>query len=214
VYWPDWASEAKIELAHGIRMDGNYYHYSPTWIGSKPGFLNGGGFPMRFADLDGTTIDVYQENTNMTDESGQAYPATVNTLLDNALGSQGFYGAFGTNVHTDNAAPQVDDEAIVGAAQARGVPVISYKQLLDWTDGRNSSTIRSLSWSGGTLTFTTTVAAKANGLQTMLPVQGPSGTLNAITLAGSPVSYTVQTIKGIQYALFAAATGTYQASYS
>jgi hypothetical protein len=169
---------------------------------------------MRFADLDGTTIDVYQENTNMTDESGQAYPATVNTLLDNALGSQGFYGAFGTNVHTDNAAPQVDDEAIVGAAQARGVPVISYKQLLDWTDGRNSSTIRSLSWSGGTLTFTTTVAAKANGLQTMLPVQGPSGTLNAITLAGSPVSYTVQTIKGIQYALFAAATGTYQASYS
>ena len=25
-----------------------------TWIGNKPGFLNGGGFPMRFADLDGT----------------------------------------------------------------------------------------------------------------------------------------------------------------
>ena len=36
VYWPDWASEPKIELAHGIRMDANYYHYPGSWIGSKP----------------------------------------------------------------------------------------------------------------------------------------------------------------------------------
>ena len=35
-------------------MDANYYHYPTAWIGNKPGFLNGGGLPMRFADLDGT----------------------------------------------------------------------------------------------------------------------------------------------------------------
>jgi fibronectin type 3 domain-containing protein len=214
VYWPDWSSNAKVELAHGIRMDGNYYHYPSAWIGNKPGFMNGGGFPMRFADTDGTLIDVYQENTNMTDESGQAYPATVNTLLDNALGSLGYYGAFGTNIHTDNPAPNVNDEAIVASAQARGVPIISYKQLLDWVDGRNSSTIRSLSWTGGTLTFNTSVGAGANGLQTMLPMQGPAGTLTALTSSGSAVPYTVQTIKGIQYAMFDAGTATYQATYS
>ena len=100
--WPDWASEAKIELARGIRMDANYYHYPRAWIGAKPGFLNGGGFPMRFADLDGTPIDVYQQNTNMDDEAGQAYPATVDALLDNAVGPNGFYGTFGANMHTDN----------------------------------------------------------------------------------------------------------------
>ena len=77
VYWPDWASNAKVELAHGIRMDANYYHYPPTWIGGKPGFLNGGGFPMRFADLDGTTIDVYQQNTNVTDETTQAFGTEI-----------------------------------------------------------------------------------------------------------------------------------------
>ncbi len=146
VYWPDWASNAKVELAHGIRLDGNYYHYPGSWIGAKPGFLNGGGFPMRFADLDGTTIDVYQLNTAMNDEAGQAYPATVNTLLDNALGPLGYYGAFGANMHTDDPAPYAPAEAIVASAQARGVPVISYKQMLDWTDGRNNSTIRALSW--------------------------------------------------------------------
>jgi len=59
---------------------------------------------MRFADLDGTTIDVYQQNTNMDDEAAQVYPVTVNTLLDNALGPLGYYGAFGANIHTDDPA--------------------------------------------------------------------------------------------------------------
>jgi fibronectin type 3 domain-containing protein len=214
VYWPDWASNAKVELARGIRMDANYYHYPGPWIGAKPGFMNGGGFPMRFADIDGTLIDVYQANTNLTDESTTNYATSIAALLDNAVGSAGYYGAFGANMHTDNPAPHPGAEAIVSAALARSVPVISYKQLLTWVDGRNASTIRGLSWNAGTLTFVTTVGAGANGLQTMLPVQGPTGTLTAITRAGNPVLYTVQTIKGIQYALFPAATATYVATYA
>ena len=103
-----------------------------SWIGAKTGFMNGGGFPMRFADLDGTPIDVYQPNTNMTDETTTALPAAIDTLLDNAVGPSGYYGAFGTNMHTDNAAPHPGAETIVAAAQARSVPVISYKQMLDW----------------------------------------------------------------------------------
>jgi fibronectin type 3 domain-containing protein len=214
VYWPGWVTAADVELTHGMRMDANYYHYPTAWIGSKPGFLNGGGFPMRFADLDGTLIDVYQENTNMDDEAGQLYPATVDTLLDNAVGPNGYYGAFGTNIHNDNPAPNADDEAIVASAQGRGVPIISYKQLVDWVDGRNNSTIRSLTWNAGTFTFVTTVGAGANGLQTLLPTQGPSGTLSALSCGGSPKAYALQTIKGIQYAMFDTVNGTCQATYS
>ena len=214
VYWPDWASNAKAQLTHGIRMDANYYHFPAAWIGNRPGFLNGGGFPMRFADVDGTTINVYQQNTNMNDEASQSYPSTVNALLDNAVGPQGYYGAFGVNIHYDFPAPQASLEAIVSSAQTRSVPLITYKQLLDWVDGRNGSTFRAVTWNAGTLTFTTTVAAGANGLQAMLPTQGPTGTLTAITRGGTPVAYTVQTIKGVQYAVFAAITASYQATYS
>ena len=39
-----------------------------------PGFFTGSGMPMRFADTDGTLIDVYQAATQMTDESGQTLP--------------------------------------------------------------------------------------------------------------------------------------------
>ena len=195
-------------------MDANYYHYPDTWIGAKPGFLNGGGFPMRFADTDGSMLDVYQSNTNMDDEANQSYPATVNALLDNALGPNGYYGVFGTNMHTDYATDNPMEDAIVSSAQARGVPVISYKQLLGWTDGRNASTIRGLSWNAGSFSFTTTVGSGAVGLQTMLPTQGPTGTLSALTCGGAPVSYNVTTIKGIQYAMFDTITGSCQAIYS
>jgi fibronectin type 3 domain-containing protein len=214
VYWPDWASNAKVELARGIRLDANYYHYPTPWIGARPGFMNGGGFPMRFADTTGVPIDVFQQNTNMTDESTTNYLTHIDTLLDNALGPSGYYGAFGANMHTDYPGTHPGSEIIVDEARARGVPVISYKQLLDWVDGRDDSTIRGLSWSAGTLTFTTTVGAGANGMQLLLPAQGPSGTLSAISSGGQPVSYTVETIKGIQYAVFAVASGTYVATYS
>jgi hypothetical protein len=214
VYWPDWASTAKVEQALGIRMDANYYHYPGAWIGSKPGFLNGGGFPMRFADLDGAVIDVYQQNTNLTDESGQSYPLVINTLLDNAIGSKGFYGAFGANIHTDNAAPNADAEEIIASAQARSVPVVSYKQMLDWVDGRNASSIRGLEWSSDTLSFEVSVGTGADGLQTMLPVDGPTGMLTAIFRAGAAVPFVVQTIKGIRYAFFDATTASYEATYA
>ena len=86
VYWPDWATEPKLEAARGIRMDGNYYQYPGSWIGTKPGFMTGGGFPMRFADLNGSLIDVYQQDTNITDESSPPLPSMINSLLDKALG--------------------------------------------------------------------------------------------------------------------------------
>ena len=72
------------------------------------------------------------------------------------------------------------------SAQARSVPVISYKQLLDWVDGRNSSTIRGLSWNAGTLHLHHDRRAGANGLQTMLPIQGRRARSPASAAAARP----------------------------
>ena len=105
--------------------------------------FTGSGMPMRFADLDGSMIDVYQAATQMTDESGQSYPFTIDTLLDNALGPEGYYGVFTANMHTDNASLRGSD-AIVASAQARGVPVVSARQMLTWLDGRNGSSFGSI----------------------------------------------------------------------
>ncbi len=46
-------------------------------------------------------FDVYQAAVQMTDESGQTYPYTVDTLLDRAVGPEGYYGVFTVNIHTN-----------------------------------------------------------------------------------------------------------------
>ena len=165
---------------------------------------------MRFTDRNGNLIDEYQAATQMTDESGQSYPLTIDALLDNAVGPQGFYGVFTANMHNDSVQSDGAD-AIVASAQARGVPVVSAQQMLTWLDGRNTSSFGSLSWSSNTLSFSITQGNGARNLQGMLPTTGPTGTLSSITASGNPVSFTTQTIKGITYAMFNATSGSYQA---
>ncbi|PUA80728.1 DUF4082 domain-containing protein [Nocardioides currus] len=211
--WSDWASQPKAELAAGIRFDTNYYYWPGSWIANRPGFMTGSGFPMRFTDTDGSMIDVFQSSTMMTDESGQSYPFTPDTLLDRALGSQGYYGAFTANLHTDNQTT-FEDTQVLASAQSRGVPVVSSKQMLTWLDGRNASSFSNISYSGNTMSFTVNVGAGANQLTSMLPTSGPGGrTLTTITRGGTAVPITLMTVKGQQYAMFAAASGAHTATY-
>ena len=175
--------------------------------------MNGSGMPMRFTDTDGSMIDVYQANTSMTDESEQSYPFTPDTLLDRALGPLGYYGAFTANLHTDSATT-FEDTQVLASAQERDVPVITARQLLTWTDGRNGSSFGNLTWDGSGLGFTIGVGAGATNLTAMLPTTGPGGaTLTSVTRGSTSVAVTTMTVKGQQYAVFAAVGGTYQASY-
>ena len=161
VYWPDWASDAKVEVARGIRH-GRQLLPLPRQLDRREARLHE---RRRLPDAlrrhrRRRSIDIYQENTNITDEADPAYPATINALLDNALGPLGYYGAFGINIHTDY--PGAPAPATTRSSRRRrraACPLISYKQLLDWIDGRNSSTIRGLTWNAGTLTFATTVGS-------------------------------------------------------
>ena len=56
----------------------------------------------------------------MTDESGQTYPFTIDTLLDRALGAEGYYGVFTANMHTDTqSARRIGGDRRVGAGARR-----------------------------------------------------------------------------------------------
>ncbi len=211
--WSDYDTQSQTSLAHGIRLDTNYYYWPAAWVNNVPGVFTGSAMPMRFAKADGTLIDVYQATTQMTDESGQTYPFTIDTLLDRAIGADGYYGAFVANMHTDTAV-HAGSAAIVSSAQARGVPVISSRQLLDWVDGRNGSSFDTIGWNGTTLTFTVVPGSGSNGLQTLLPAGFGGRFLTALTRNGSPVAFSVQTIKGVAYATFNSAAGDYAAEYA
>jgi len=217
IAFSDWFSQPTVQLANGVRMDTNYYFWPGSWVQNRPGMFTGSGMPMRFADVDGTMIDVYQATTQMTDESGQSFAFTIDTLLDRALGTEGYYGAFVANQHTDGFATNAlyNATVTVSSAQARGVPVISAEQLLEWTDARNASYVSGMMYDAGsrTLTFTMNADAGANGLTAMVPALFQGEELTAISKDGSPVSHTIVSVKGVQYAQFVATDGVYTASF-
>ena len=211
IVWSDWASEASVGREFGIRLDTNYYYWPGSWVQNRPGMFTGSGLPMRFADLDGSLIDVYQATTQMTDESDISIPTHIAALLDRALGPQGYYGAFTANMHTDRDLSGAN--AIVAAAQARGVPVISAEQMLDWIDGRNNSSFAGLAFDAGRLRFTLNQAAGARGLEAMVPASAPTGRLTGLTRNGVPVTASPRVVKGVEYLVFSAVPGNYVATY-
>ncbi|QMU31022.1 DUF4082 domain-containing protein [Adhaeribacter radiodurans] len=213
IAWSDWHTQAKLEVPKGIRLDANYYYWPAKWVQNRPGMFSGSGMPMRFAELNGTIIDCYQLVTQMTDESDQAFPFTVDQLLDRALGPEGYYGAFCANMHTDFN-PSDGSDKIIASAIARNVPVISAKQLLTWLDGRNGSSFGAMSWNGEKLNFSISVASGARSLQGMLPITDKTGQLEGLTVNGTAVSYRIEKIKGIDYALFNCTPGNYVADYN
>jgi hypothetical protein len=211
--WNDWFSTPKVELANAMRLDSTYYYWPGSWVANRPGFFTASGVPMRFVDKNGAMINVFQAPTAMTDESDQSYPFTPDSLLDAALGPQGYYGAFNTNFHTDGATTFENDEAMA-SAQAHQVPIVTPKQMLAWLDARNASAFQSVTYSAGTLGFTIAPGTGSTGLTAMVPTVSADGVLTSLTRGGSAVTYTAETIKGIEYAIFTAAAGAYTARYS
>jgi len=212
ITWGDYDTQPQVELSHKIRLDTNYYYWPAKWVKDKPGLFTGSGLPMRFAMRDGNLIDVYQAPTQMTDESKQSYPFTVNTLLANALGSSEYFGVFTANMHNDDA-KSAGAEAIIASAKEHHVPVISAAQLLKWLDGRNASAFRNLKWSGNELSFSIDVGVGGNGIEAMLPAHAASGDLISISLNGAALQWQRRTVAGLSYAVLRAAPGTFRAIY-
>jgi hypothetical protein len=195
-----------------MRLDVNYYYWPSSWITGKPGMFTGSGMPMRFADLDGSLIDCYQAPSQMTDESGQFYPAEVDALLNKATGPEGYYGVFTANMHTDLVISGGSD-AIINSALALQIPVVSGKQMLEWLDARNNSTFSNYSWNNNLLGFTVAQDPKALNLKGMLPAAVSAGSFISLTQNGIARNTTTETIKGISYVFFDAASGNYVANY-
>jgi len=221
IVWSGWVDVPLAEQAAGIRFDTNYYYWPGGWVQDRPGFFTGSGFPMRFANADGSLVDVFQAASQLTDESDQTIANEIPVLLDNAIGPNGYYAVVTANMHTDasradppgGSAGHPGANTIIEAARARGVPVVSARQMLTWLDGRDQSSFSGMSFSGGQLSFAINPAGGARGLTAMLPLNGPTGSLLGLARNGANVPFGVQNIKGIDYAMFDAAAGSYVATY-
>ncbi len=180
--------------------------------------MTGSGFPQRFADLDGSMIDVYQAMTQVTDEAEQTCGrrrrcTRCSTERSTARSARRATTAiFNAILHSDlGDHTQLND--MVSEAVERGVPVVSSAQVLQWLDGRNGSSFADIAYTGGRLSFTLVTNDKARGLEAMLPARSSTGPLARIRRDGRPVSWTRRTVKGVEYAVFQGVAGAYEAFY-
>jgi hypothetical protein len=172
--------------------------------------MTGSGLPMRFSDANGGLIDVYQQETHLVDEVFAGLSKAVAGLFDRAIGPEGYYGAFGTHYDFN----QEFDAPLMKMALTRGIPMVSVQQMLDWTDGRNASMVKTIAWSDGVLSFEVKADRRADKLLSgMLPMQAAGGRLREIRRGDKPVSFVTETIKGVEYALFECGSGSYIAAY-
>lgn len=210
IAWSTYTDAVKVGLERGIRVDMNYYYWPGSWVQDRPGYMTGSGMTMRFADIDGSMIDVYQAPSHLVNESGQTWPRNIDIMLDRALGPEGYYGALGTHYdYSDQFARQ-----LITSARARNVPMVSGKQLLDWSDGRNNSYFSAGEWNGATYQFAATMDARTREMgRVMLPTETEKGVLLAVAHNDQPVAFTTETMKGVTYAVFTAKSGNYQATY-
>lgn len=207
--WGDWDGTAKASVANGIHYGLDYVAYPSSWINGRSPLITGSGMNMRLTDVNGALLDIYQGVTNFDNTATNL--TSINATLDNALGSTGYYGMFGS--HYD----MVDqyDRTLLSAAKAHNVPLISSKQAQTWLDGRGSSRFDNLaSTNQGKLTFTLIPGQGTVGLRSMIPKKDSGGTVTTISRDSGSISFTNETIKGVDYAVFDAQPGDYTVMYS
>ena len=93
------------------------------------------------------------------------------------------------------------------------MPVITAAQLLDWTEGRNSSQFQNVALRQRPAPLHRGSRGRCARLEAMLPASAANGALNSLTRNGQQVARETRTVKGITYHVFAAAAGKYEATY-
>jgi hypothetical protein len=206
--WNGWVDVPRLEREHGIRFDLNYYYWPPSWIEERPGFMTGSGFPMPFVDQNGNILDIYQAGTQLVNENGVPQSEGVAFMLSRALGPEQFFGVFGTHYDFSDGF----DDILIREARRRGVALISAAQMLSWLDGRNRSQFDNIQWENNILTFTQRIGAEA--AYAMLPSRFRDRRMEAVVCGSERLAYSIEQIKGIEFAFFPARSGTCQAIYA
>ena len=149
--------------------------------------FTGSGFPMRFADTDGSLIDVYQAATQLTDESeidiAEAHPGAARRRSRRPRATT----ASSRPTCTPTARPPGRRRRSSPKRRRAACPSSRAAQMLDWLDGRNDS-----SFQGLVATATESCASRsrpargARGLEAMVPAAGPAGPSPALRATARP----------------------------
>ncbi|HJN08460.1 MAG TPA: hypothetical protein QF564_07190 [Pirellulaceae bacterium] len=222
--WTGWVEMAAIEARFGTKMDLNYYHYIPSGTPiNTSGYFNGTGLPQRLIDAGGRVLPIYQATTQWPDEwfadRDMTSEQTVKIITEMIQAAQsGYYSAFVNNIHQCryNGRPFGKDritavwpDQVWAYCRDNKIPSWSAEMLLDFVEARSAARFEKITWrtdskrNRSELSFNFHNPAEDQNLTVMIPSQWLGRTLKSLSADGETLDVTLETVKGIQYGMFA-----------
>ncbi len=212
----NFAAQAQLEENHGIEMDANYAHYDINSnqgehflgpLGINQGNYMGSGLPMKFANAEGKTVNVYQRFNAVYDQQYMESKApddffySFKGLMDRSLNDQ-IYDVISIKAHNNEYHFSKDPLLrMMAYATQNGIPVWTAKQLLEFLKMKDEASFTKISWSNNHLSFLLNSSLKhSNGLSFMIPADFDGRKIKSITIAGKNVPYSFKSTKGFEYA--------------
>jgi hypothetical protein len=198
--------------AGGVRLDQNFI---PRRF-LQHGYLNGSALPVKFMREDGTLLDLYEQNTHLTDDGSveidkflipagtiKEVVATALRMLDDCVNR--FHGVFQASFHPQLTSTSVMWllEALLKACRDASIPSINGNEWVAFNDARRHSRIEPIAMDddAGCHAFEVSSSQAVQGLTMMLPFHAQGRSLERITLDDIELSLDRTLVKGTDYIL-------------
>ena len=208
------AEQAVIEEKYELGLDCNYYQFGgnkvyPNWLGDV-GHFTGSGIPMKFADVTGRILNVYQSNTQLPDETWlkENIESKSKTLIDRSLDEEN-YAYINANYHTwywgECRQPGL---RVLDYCNRRGVPIWTAEKVYEFMKMKDEAFFSDLRWSHNQLTFMLSSAFNnSEGLTFLIPANHGDLKISSITINNHSSKFEQRIIKGHEYAFVTVTPG-------
>ena len=212
----NFAAQAEIEEKNGIELDCNYAHYDNHSnqghflgsMGTNQGNYTGSGLVMKFADMQGSMINVYQQLNNVYDQQymenkdPDGFLNCFRGLMDRSLNNE-VYSFICVKAHNaEYFFSKVPLMKMLDYANSREIPVWTEQKLLDFLKAKDEAGFTDIHWSNGVLSFKIKSSLKhSNKLACMIPYHYHGKRINKVTVNGAGQSYAIRSIKGSDYVM-------------
>ena len=211
----DFAAQARIEEQNGIGLDCNYAHYDNNsnqghFLGSfgyTQGNYTSSGLVMKFADTNGKMINVYNQLNNVYDQQymehkdQEGFFNCFKGLMDRSLDNE-VYSYICIRAHNNEYFfSKIPLMNMLDYANNKGVPVWTEKKLLDFLKAKDEATFDEITWKDNRLSFEINSSLNHDSKITcMIPNTYNGKKITKITSNGEIHNFTVNSIKGFDYA--------------
>jgi hypothetical protein len=211
---PNFAAQARIEENNGVGLDCNYAHYDNGSshghflgeMGTNQGNYTGTGLAMRFADISGRIIDVYQQLNNVYDqqymehEDQEGYFNAFRGLMDRSLQEE-VYSTISVRAHNNEYFfSEIPLMKMLDYANDKGVPVWTELQFLEFLRMKDEASVDDVTWSDNTLSFEVNSSIEhERELTCLIPFNFAGRKVRNAVVNGEDQTYSVKSMKGVEY---------------